>query len=118
MAKTRNAGEAGTFPKGPCARRNTHGQRNKAAVQSTTLFRNVLSAIGLENLTVENKGVKITKKKIEWLGQKVYSEALSGNMMAVNIVLDRTEGKVSQPVEQTNVSDVYVHWGKPPQVKK
>jgi hypothetical protein len=100
MARTRNAGEGGTFPKGPCSRRNIHGQRNKAAVQATKLFRDVLVAIGNENLTVELKEInrKVTKKKIEWLGQKVYSEALSGNMTAVVIILDRTEGKVTQPI--------------------
>jgi len=91
------------FKKGHDPKRNTSGQRNKAAVQQTKLFRDILVAIGEEELTVENKetGAKIAKKKIEWLGQKLWSTALNGNMTAITIILERTEGKVTQPIDHS-----------------
>ena len=93
------------FKKGHDPKRNTSGQRNKAAVQQTKLFRDILVAIGEEELGVkvgeEGNKVLVTKKKIEWLGQKLYSSALNGNMTAITIILERTEGKVTQPIDHS-----------------
>jgi len=97
-SKTRNAGEGGTFRKGADVRRNKAGQRNKAAVQLTKSFRNVLVLIGGESLVSELGGKPISKLKIEWLGQKLWAMALSGDIAAIRELLDRMEGKVTQPI--------------------
>jgi hypothetical protein len=106
MAKTnnsRNAGmkpgqtNAGSFKKGDL-RQWKGGQRNKAAVAITRSFRNILVLIGGESLVSELNGKPISKQKIEWLGQKLWAMALSGDMVAVKELLDRMEGKVTQPV--------------------
>jgi len=97
------------FKKGHDPKRNTSGQRNKAAVQQTKLFRDILVAIGEEELGVkvgeEGNKVLVTKKKIEWLGQKLWSTALNGNMTAITIILERTEGKVTQPIDHGASTD-------------
>jgi len=97
-SKTRNAGEGGTFRKGVDVRRNKEGQRNKAAVALTRSFRNILVLIGGESLVSELAGKPISKQKIEWLGQKLWAMALNGDMAAIKELLDRMEGKVTQPV--------------------
>lgn len=86
------------FKKGYDPRRHTAGQRNKAAVQLTKTIRDILVEIGQEELTVRAKGIQVVKKKVEWLGQKIWSEALGGNMAAITIILERTEGKITQPI--------------------
>ena len=99
----RNAGmkpgqtNAGSFKKGDL-RQWKGGQRNKAAVAMTKSFRNVLVLIGGESLVSELQGKPISKQKIEWLGQKLWAMALSGDIAAIRELLDRMEGKVTQPV--------------------
>lgn len=80
------------------SRRNNAGQRNKAAVALTRSFRNILVLIGGESLVSELQGKPISKQKIEWLGQKLWAMALSGDIAAIRELLDRMEGKVTQPV--------------------
>ena len=92
---------AGTFRKGDGRKRNGHGQRNKAAVAITKTFRNVLVLIGGESLISELQGKPISKQKIEWLGQKLWAMALSGDIAAIRELLDRMEGKVTQPIGGT-----------------
>jgi len=88
---------AGSFKKGDL-RQWKNGQRNKAAVAITKTFRNVLVLIGGESLVSELQGKPISKQKIEWLGQKLWAMALSGDIAAIRELLDRMEGKVTQPV--------------------
>ena len=54
--------------------------------------------IGGESLASELNGKPISKKKIEWLGMKLWALALSGDIAAIKELLDRMEGKVSQPL--------------------
>ena len=103
----RNAGmkpgqtNAGSFKKGDL-RQWKGGQRNKAAVAMTKSFRNILVLIGGESLVSELNGKPISKQKIEWLGQKLWAMALSGDIAAIRELLDRMEGKVTQPVSGEN----------------
>ena len=92
---------AGSFKKGDL-RQWKGGQRNKAAVAITRSFRNILVLIGGESLVSELHGKPISKPKIEWLGQKLWVMALSGDMVAVKELLDRMEGKVTQPISGEN----------------
>jgi hypothetical protein len=103
---SRNAGmkpgqtNAGSFKKGDL-RQWKNGQRNKAAVAITKTFRNVLVLIGGESLISELQGKPISKQKIEWLGQKLWAMALSGDIASIRELLDRMEGKVTQPIGGT-----------------
>jgi hypothetical protein len=103
----RNAGmkpgqtNAGSFKKGDL-RQWKGGQRNKAAVAMTKSFRNILVLIGGESLVSELNGKPISKQKVEWLGQKLWAMALSGDLTAIRELLDRMEGKVTQPVSGEN----------------
>ena len=105
MAKSnsRNAGmkpgqtNAGSFKKGDL-RQWKGGQRNKAAVALTRSFRNILVLIGGESLVSELGGKPISKPKIEWLGQKLWAMALLGDLPAIKELLDRMDGKVTQPI--------------------
>ena len=96
----RQGGPGRPFVKGDL-RRNNAGQRNKAAVALTRSFRNVLVLIGGESLVSELQGKPISKQKIEWLGQKLWAMALSGDLTAIRELLDRMEGKVTQPIGGT-----------------
>lgn len=80
-------------------RANQHGQRNKKAVAFARTIREILTATGDESLSITlDTGGKVTKKKIEWLCQKIWSLAINGNVAAIGILLDRIEGKVPQAV--------------------
>jgi hypothetical protein len=96
----RQGGKGKPFVKGD-VRANVSGQRNAPAVAMTKSFRDVLVMIGGEPLVSELSGKPISKKKIEWLGYKLWAMALAGDMAAIKELLDRTEGKVSQPLEHT-----------------
>jgi len=93
----RQGGKGRPFVKGD-VRANVSGQRNKAAVALTRSFRNILVLIGGESLVSEFQGKPISKQKIEWLGQKLWAMALSGDIASIRELLDRMEGKVTQPI--------------------
>ena len=105
----RQGGKGKPFVKGD-ARANVSGQRNKAAVDLTKSFRDVLVMIGGESLVSEFGGKPVSKKKIEWLGMKLWALALSGDIAAIKELLDRMEGKVSQPLEHNGNGIIVVQW--------
>ena len=96
-------GSGRPFAKGPDPRRNVYGQRNKAAVRATKLLRNKLVQEGkrLVTYTVETPAgkVKLKARNIDLLAKRIWREAVEGNASFVQIILDRTEGKVTQPIE-------------------
>jgi hypothetical protein len=75
-----------------------HGQVNKPAVHLRKSFRDILVEIGGEKLAADVEGIRIKKTKLEWLGQKLWSLALGGDMAAVRELLDRMMGKPAQPL--------------------
>lgn len=120
MSKTRNSRNAGmkpgqtnagSFKKGDL-RQWKGGQRNKAAVAMTRSFRNILVLIGGESLVSELNGKPISKQKVEWLGQKLWAMALSGDIASIRELLDRMEGKVSQPISGEGGGPIAIQFTK------
>jgi hypothetical protein len=101
--KPRGAGRP--FAKGPDPRRNVYGQRNKAAVRATKLIRDKLVQEGkkLVTFTVDTPAgkVKMKARNIDLLAKRIWREAVEGDPSFVQIVLDRTEGKVTQPIDNS-----------------
>ena len=95
------------FPKGPDPLhfRNVSGQRNKAAVQAAKLIRDKLVQEGkrLVTYTVDTPSgkVKLKARNIVLLVKRIWREAIEGDASFVQIVLDRTEGKVAQPLDHS-----------------
>jgi len=98
-------GHGRPFAKGPDPRRNMYGQRNKAAVRAAKQIRDRLVQEGKKfvTYTVDTPAgkVKLKAKNIDLLAKRIWREAIEGDASFVQIVLDRTEGKVTQPVDNT-----------------
>ena len=100
--RKRGRGPGRPFRKGPDPHRNVSGQRNKAAVQATTLLRNKLVQEGkrIVTYTVDTPTgkVKLKARNVVLLVKRIWREAIGGDASFVQIVLDRTDGKVTQPI--------------------
>ena len=78
--------------------KNTHGQRNKAAVSFSRSLREYIVSHGETKLTLPD-GSKI--KRIEAVVMAIYNEAIKGNMQAATFIAERVEGKVKDQLEVT-----------------
>ena len=100
---------SGGFKSGPDPRRNTHGQKNKAAVQVTKSFREILTLILNREETHDIGKQKITKKNLMWIGERLVNMAKQGNVRAIEMVLERTEGKVADKLNiDANISPIEI----------
>lgn len=81
-------------------RRNNNGQRSAAAVAFTRDLRELIVTQGQTDYEVFRDGKSVGKKPfVEWMVERVWMESLKGEAWAVNFIADRTEGKVSQPID-------------------
>ena len=92
-------GPGNPFKRGHDPRRNTAGQRSSAAVAVTKAIRDLLVSLGTEEITAKEKGKNRTRTRAEWLAWKLYDLALQGDLRAIEIILDRVEGKVPYTAE-------------------
>ena len=97
----------GAFKKGDDPRRNHNGQINKAAVQFKHAIRDLIVTEGNKPKTVTNPetGEKTTLTKIEWVVLMAYSAAISGDAKARDFIVERVEGKVSQPISLDQMTE-------------
>jgi len=82
---------------------NKFGGSKKGSIHMGTILKKVLK----EKVTYTNKnGQKITKRKAEWLADNVLMKGIKeGRQSVLEMVCDRIDGKVSQPLEvDSNVS--------------
>ena len=102
-----NTGKPGTFKKGPDSRRHMNGQISKKQLDFNRTFRELIIAEGGKSQT-DGTGA-ITKTKQEWLVYILFQSAIKGEAWAVNIILDRTEGKVPLNVGMEHSGEVTVN---------
>lgn len=96
----------GGFQRGDDPKRNKHGQRNKAAVSFSRSIRDLIVKHGEKKRKAFDKEGNLirTQKNIEWVVEAIYKEAISGNMVAVNFIAERVEGKITDKVEVTGAN--------------
>lgn len=100
MAKGNHTGKGG-FGDNP-QNINQRGQRNKAAVSFARSLREYIVKEGKVALKyVDDSGKQHTLTKIEAVVRTVYKEAINGNLVAVNFIAERVEGKVKDQLELT-----------------
>jgi len=87
------------FQPGLDPRRNTAGQRSKRAVAFSKALRELIIAEGEQKQTGEAGDKVLRLKKIDWLVKKLWNAAMQGESWAVALIFERTEGKVTQPVD-------------------
>jgi hypothetical protein len=92
-----NTGRPGTFQKGADPRRNLNGQLSKKTLAFNKTLRELIIAEG-EHKHTDAEG-KVTLKKVEWMVKVLWNAALKGEPWAMQFVAERTEGKVTQPIE-------------------
>lgn len=76
---------------------NRNGQINKGVLAFNRSLRELLVAEG-ETTQADAEG-KVKLKKVEWLVRVVWNAALKGEPWAVEFIAERTEGRVTQPVD-------------------
>lgn len=75
----------------------------KGAISISTAMRNLLS---VETPAVDIEGAKKKLTIAEQLAVAVYKKALQGDAKHAEMILERMEGKVVQPIENTNRIDL------------
>ena len=102
--RRRQGGKGRPFKPGPDERRNTAGQRSKAAVETTKRIRSEILAEldreGSYKIRMPDGKEKVFKaRNYELLARVIVRQALSGDYQFVSLVLDRTEGKGPMPIQ-------------------
>lgn len=119
-AATKRRPSGRPFAKGPDSRRNIHGQRSKAAVQLSKSIRSHLVEEAKRNVhyTVKTPAgdIKMKARNIDLLAKRIWREAVDGDAAFVHIILDRIEGKVTQPIEGELKGNVTFIMPRPGQV--
>lgn len=92
------------FSGGDDPRRHTNGTKSSAAISFARELRSIIVEVGEEEISNE-KGEK--KTRLELAVRGMYLKASKGDASAFNALIERVEGKVSQPVkhELSNLSD-------------
>ena len=85
------------------------GQITKKRLEFNKNLRDLLINEG-EKTQVGSVGDKenptfIKLKKVEWLVRSVWQNAILGESWAVNFIAERTEGKVTQPIDHSGETD-------------
>lgn len=75
-------------------RSNTSGQRNSAAVAFNKQIRQIIVEVGDETVSANGKVIS----RIEGAVRGMYQQAAKGNVPAFNALVERVEGKVTQPI--------------------
>ena len=101
---TRQGGKGRPFKPGFDPNRNTAGQRSKVAVETTRKIRaEVVAELDREGSykikMPDGKERVFRARNYELLARVIVRQALSGDFQFVNLVLDRVEGKVPQPLQ-------------------
>lgn len=93
---------AGSFKKGD-ARINRNGPIPTGVLAFNRCLRDLIVAEGESKHTAlvgeEGQKVKVTHKKVEWMVKVVWNAAMKGEAWAVQFIAERTEGKITQPIE-------------------
>lgn len=84
-------------------RTNKHGQINKAAVSFGKKLRDMLVEEGLTKTSSINGE---SKERIKRVVERIYDEAEVGEAWAVQLIFDRVDGKVTQPID--GIGDISV----------
>lgn len=100
----RQGGKGRPFRPGPDERRNTAGQRSKAAVETTKKIRAELVAEGDREGSYkvklpDGKERVFRARNYELLARVIWRQALGGDYQFVSLVLERIEGKVPMPIQ-------------------
>jgi hypothetical protein len=90
----------GQFQKGVDPRRHMNGSKSRAAVKFNHDLRELLILEGERQHTDATSQVKL--KKVQWLIKVIWNKALQGESWAVQFIAERTEGKVTQPIDASH----------------
>jgi len=84
-------------------RNNTAGQTSKKKLRWNKTISELIAAEGekLQKGTIGENTFKL--KKVEWLVKSLWKKAIDGEAWAVNTILERTEGKVTQPIDHGEI---------------
>lgn len=103
MGNNRKAAKAAKrgkpFEKGSDPRRHMNGSKSKAAVEFNKTLRELLITEGEKEQLGQLGETTAKLKKVEWLIKAVWNKAISGEAWAVQFIAERTEGKVTQPID-------------------
>lgn len=80
--------------------KNKSGQRNKEAVAFSRSLRELIVREGERSLTLDGK----RHRKVELMVRQLWAKAIAGEAWACNIIMDRTEGRVTERAEITGAN--------------
>jgi hypothetical protein len=99
--KTNHKANSGSFKPGPdpTGRRNVHGMTSKAQLQAGRKITAALVAEGEATIQLQIGTTLVEATNYEILAKVIWREARSAKAPFVEMILDRIEGKVSQPIQ-------------------
>ena len=79
------------------------GQTSKKKLRWNKTISELIAAEGekIQKGTIGENTFKL--KKVEWLVKSLWKKAIDGESWAVNTILERTEGKVTQPIDHGEI---------------
>ncbi len=78
---------------------NRSGQISHNVLAFNKTLRELIVSEGEQKHTALVEGNKVTLKKVEWAVKVLWNAAMKGEAWAIQFIAERTEGKVTQPVD-------------------